>query len=93
MALLRIPDKYAIERGGWKTDHVMKKVYTHTFSQGRQGADDMMDDFFNKIITPQPQLADQKKYQAWLTLFDKNASEESLREFKKFMQHENHKPL
>ena len=27
MALLRVPDKYAQERGGWKSDHVMKKVY------------------------------------------------------------------
>lgn len=26
MALLKIPDKYAMERGGWKTDSVMKIV-------------------------------------------------------------------
>lgn len=35
MAMLRNPNMYAMERGGWKTDKVMKKVYTHTFSDER----------------------------------------------------------
>jgi len=47
MALLRIPDKYAMERGGWKTDSVMKKVYTHTFSKERNDVDDIIDSYFN----------------------------------------------
>lgn len=50
MALLRVPDKYAQERGGWKTDTVMKKVYTHTFTEERVKVDQMIDDYFEKII-------------------------------------------
>ena len=30
MAMLRVPDKYAQERGGWASDHIMKTVYTET---------------------------------------------------------------
>ena len=47
MHLLQIPDKYAMERGGWKTDKVMKKVYTHTFSEPRKEADQLIDSYFN----------------------------------------------
>lgn len=46
MALLRIPDKYAQERGGWKTDNVMKKVYQHTFSAEREAVDALIDAYF-----------------------------------------------
>ena len=50
MALLRIPDKYAMERGGWKTDKVMKKIYTHTFSEVREAFDATIDNYFENII-------------------------------------------
>lgn len=50
MVTLGIPDKYAMERGGWSTDHVMKSVYQHTFSKEREAVDDKIDDFFNSII-------------------------------------------
>lgn len=50
MALLKIPDKYAMERGGWKTDAVMKKVYTHTFSEEREKVDKIIDDYFESIL-------------------------------------------
>lgn len=50
MALLRIPDKYAMERGGWKTDKVMKKVYMHTFSEVREAFDTTIDTYFENII-------------------------------------------
>lgn len=46
MALLRIPDKYAQERGGWKSDKVMKKVYQQTFSDERKRVDDVIDQYF-----------------------------------------------
>lgn len=46
MAQLGIPDKYAMERGGWKTDKVMKRVYQHTFSEQRKAVDDMIDSYF-----------------------------------------------
>ena len=50
MAMLRIPDKYAQERGGWKTDHIMKSVYTETFSEERQRVDDIIDEYFQGFI-------------------------------------------
>lgn len=50
MALLRVPDQYAMERGGWKTDSTMKKVYTHTFSDQRQAVDETIDNYFSAKI-------------------------------------------
>ncbi|MGN0417056.1 tyrosine-type recombinase/integrase [Anaerostipes faecalis] len=46
MALLRIPDKYAQERGGWKSDKVMKAVYQQTFSDEREAVDKRIDEYF-----------------------------------------------
>lgn len=46
MATLQIPDNLAQERGGWKTDHIMKTVYTETFTADRQRADDIIDRYF-----------------------------------------------
>ena len=48
MALLRIPDKYAQERGGWESDKVMKRVYQQTFSEERENVDKKIDDYFEK---------------------------------------------
>ena len=50
MAMLRIPDVYAQERGGWKTDHIMKSVYTETFSEERERVDGIIDGYFEKFI-------------------------------------------
>lgn len=50
MAVLQIPDKYAQERGGWATDHVMKSVYTETFSAERQRADRAVDAYFESLM-------------------------------------------
>lgn len=50
MAEEMIPTVVAQERGGWKTDSTMKKVYTHTFTEGRVAADKKIDERFNKIV-------------------------------------------
>lgn len=50
MAQLKIPDKYAQERGGWSSDAVMKRVYTHTFSSERIAVDDKIDNYFYDIL-------------------------------------------
>lgn len=50
MALLRVPEKYAMERGGWKTPHTMKKVYEHTFSSERERIDAQIDSYFEEQI-------------------------------------------
>lgn len=50
MLALNIPEKYALERGGWSTPAVMKTVYQHTFSSQRQKADAMVNDYFTELI-------------------------------------------
>lgn len=50
MALLRVPDKYAQERGGWKTDTVMKRTYMQTFSPERVKVDDTIDKYFEQHL-------------------------------------------
>lgn len=50
MLALNVPEKYAMERGGWKTPHTMKKVYQHTFSDERKKVDDMVDEYFENIV-------------------------------------------
>jgi hypothetical protein len=86
--MLRIPDKYAMERGGWKTDKVMKKVYTHTFSDERAKVDNIIDNYFNVTLGLNDLEIDLKKYKAWLILTDKNESKETMEEFKTYMQHD-----
>ena len=48
MASLGIPDKYAQERGGWKTDKIMKSTYQHTLPAPRQEADAKIDVYFDQ---------------------------------------------
>lgn len=50
MLQLNIPEKYAQERGGWSTAHVMKTVYQHTFSQERLVVDQVVNSFFEDKI-------------------------------------------
>lgn len=60
MALLRVPDKYAQERGGWKSDQVMKKIYMQTFSESRIAVDDMIDDYFISLMQHEMQHGTKK---------------------------------
>lgn len=50
MLQLGIPDKYAMERGGWSTDSTLKQVYQHTFDDKRIEIDSQIDDYFNKLL-------------------------------------------
>ena len=49
MLKLGIPDKYAMERGGWSTTSTLKRVYQETFSDERRSVDRKIDDYFEKI--------------------------------------------
>lgn len=86
MAALRIPDKYAQERGGWKSDKIMKKVYTQTFSEIRNAVDDKIDGYFDNIANPISENMPWEKYRAWLILFGKEDSKKSQKEFMKFIE-------
>ena len=48
--MLGIPDKYAMERGGWSTPNTLKAVYQHTFSEKRRTVDQKIDEFFNNLL-------------------------------------------
>lgn len=50
MAMLNIPDKYAQERGGWKTDNIMKSVYQQTFSSERRNVDQKINNYFEEFL-------------------------------------------
>ena len=50
MLMLGIPDKYAMERGGWSSNGVLKSVYQHTFSAERKQVDERIDGFFNDLL-------------------------------------------
>jgi integrase len=50
MLKLGVPDKYAMERGGWSTDSTLKQVYQHTFDDKRNEIDSQIDDYFNKLL-------------------------------------------
>ena len=52
MLQLNVPEKYAMERGGWKTPHIMKSVYQHTFTSQRVAVDNQIDAYFNTLISP-----------------------------------------
>jgi hypothetical protein len=51
MLFLGIPDKYAMERGGWSTDNILKSVYQQTYSSEREVVDRKIDDYFNGIVS------------------------------------------
>lgn len=50
MVMLGVQEKYAMERGGWSTPHVLQSVYQHTFSKERQAVDQKIDDYFENLM-------------------------------------------
>ena len=50
MADLGIPDPIQNDRGGYSTDYVRKRVYTHAFTPSRTAADAKIDSFWESII-------------------------------------------
>lgn len=49
MLELGVPDKYAMERGGWASNNTLKAVYQHTFSDKRREVDRQIDAYFRAI--------------------------------------------
>lgn len=50
MVKLNVPDKYAMERGGWSTNSTLKNVYQHTFSDERAAVNTRINDYFEEIL-------------------------------------------
>ena len=61
MLMLNVPDLYAMERGGWSTDHTMKRVYQHTFNDERKRVDDRIDNYFSKLYADTKMDTNEKK--------------------------------
>lgn len=49
MLSLNIPDKYAMERGGWSSNKTMKDIYQHTLDEGKQQAAAAIDRYFDDM--------------------------------------------
>ena len=50
MLALGIPDRYAMERGGWSSPYVMQRVYQHTFTSQRLAVDSLVDSYFTSLL-------------------------------------------
>lgn len=50
MVMLNVPDKYAMERGGWSSTAVLKSVYQHTFTAERQAIETKIDNYFTGML-------------------------------------------
>lgn len=49
MLSLNIPDKYAMERGGWSSNKTMKEIYQHTMDDGKKQAAAAIDKYFDGL--------------------------------------------
>ena len=49
---LQIPEKVVQAEGGWKTNSILKTVYSNTFTNSRLEADSIRDNYFNSLLTP-----------------------------------------
>ena len=50
MVELGVPDKYAMERGGWSTDSTLRNVYQHTFDAKRREIDRRINEYFEQLL-------------------------------------------
>ena len=55
-----------MERGGWKTDRVMKQIYTHTFEEQRIQIDNIIDSYFSSMYDTKYDTKE-KKYRKYDT--------------------------
>lgn len=49
MLKLGVPDKYAMERGGWSSNQTMKNIYQHTMTNERETIDNKMNAYFESL--------------------------------------------
>ena len=47
---LQIPEKIVQDEGGWSSPHIMKSVYSNTFTNSRRTADKIRDEFFESLM-------------------------------------------
>lgn len=49
MLMLGVPDKYAMERGGWSTDSVLKNIYQETLTSEKEIINRKIDEFYESL--------------------------------------------
>ena len=49
---LGVPDAYIMQRGGWKTDSTLKRVYRHAMRDKQSEFDQIATDYFSTLINP-----------------------------------------
>ena len=82
MSFLSIPTEYAMDRGGWSSPKVMQGTYMQIYNSERIKVDNTIDTYFENELFVKKDI--DKKYAAWLTLFDKTDCEESRKEYESF---------
>ena len=82
MSFLSIPTEYAMDRGGWSSPKVMQGTYMQVYNSERIKVDNTIDEYFETELFENKTT--DKKYAAWLTLFDKKDCEESRNEYQIF---------
>ena len=66
----------------------MKSRYMQTFDSVRRDVDKKIDNYFYDALFGEEESAIKRKYEAWLTLYEKEDSPDSKAEFSEWMQHE-----
>jgi len=52
MLSIGVTTKLAMARGGWSSNKTMQDIYQHLFSDDKKQADDMINNYFEKLIEP-----------------------------------------
>ena len=55
MLMLGVPDKYAMERGGWSNLSTMRDRYQQTFNEEQRAVANRIDDYFLSLLQPNVQ--------------------------------------
>lgn len=45
-----VPDKYIMQRGGWRTDHTLKNIYQHTFDKKTKEVSAQINSYFTDMM-------------------------------------------
>lgn len=51
MLAFNMPDKYAMERGGWANPSTLKNRYQHTFSDEKKLYDNLLNSQFDTLLS------------------------------------------
>jgi integrase len=62
MLMLDIPDKYAMERGGWSTNSILKNVYQETFTSEKEVVNNKIDGYFEKMLDKIDKMQHKKQH-------------------------------